>query len=182
MEELFSENVIIPGIKCDADIPVLLNSDLKIVFVLYGKVSNIADVVTQLKNAGKIVFVNIDMVDGFSSKNAAVDFMIQTKADGIISSKASLLRYAKEMGLTTIHRFFVIDSAAYNSIGKQLEISHADFINIVPGWDKIIAWTVAEHKKPVIAAGNVCDKQSVMESLNAGAIAICSTNHGVWEL
>ena len=182
MEELFAENVVIPGIKSDSDIPLVLSSDLKIVFTLYGEVGTISTVVKRLKDAGKIVFVNIDMVEGFSSKNAVIDYMAATKADGIISSKSAILRYAKSKGFYTIHRFFVVDSAAYHSIGKQLEISQADFINIVPGWPKIISWTVAEHKKPVIAAGNVCDKQSILDSLSAGAIAICSTNHSVWEL
>ncbi len=182
LEDVFSENVIIPGIIRDEDIPIVISSDLKIVFTLYGDVSNIADIVSRLKAAGKMVFVNIDMVDGFSSKNAVVDYVLKIEADGIISSKAGILRYAKDKGLATIHRFFVVDSAAYKSIGKQMEISRADFINIVPGWDKIIGWTVEEYKKPVIAAGNVCDKQAVMESLNAGAVAICSTNHDVWAL
>ena len=46
----------------------------------------------------------------------------------------------------------------------------------------LVEWTVEEHKKPVISAGLVCDKKIVIDNLNAGAIAICSTNHNVWEL
>ena len=75
--------------------------------------------------------------------------------------------------------FSIAVDRAYSGRGGERQ---TDFINIVPGWPKIISWTVAEHKKPVIAAGNVCDKQSILDSLSAGAIAICSTNHSVWEL
>lgn len=181
--ELIEDNPVILGIREKEDIELAIQNESKVIFTLYGEVSDIATIVERLKEAGKIVFVNIDMVDGFSARNSVIKFMKQnTRADGIISSKAALLRYAKEQGFFTVHRFFVLDSASYRSIGKQLEISHADFINIVPGWTKVIQWAVEEHHRPVIAAGLVCDKKTVIESLKAGAIAICSTNHEVWEL
>lgn len=183
MIELFEDNPVVPGLISDADVDLVLKNDAKIVFVLYGDIAEIANIVKHLKDGGKTVFVNIDMVDGFSGRNSVIKFMKQnTMADGVISSKSSLLRYAKELDFYTIHRFFILDSSSYRSIGKQLEISRADFINVVPGWTKIIEWAVEEHKKPVISAGLVCDKKIVIDNLNAGAIAICSTNHDVWEL
>ncbi|MDD3404256.1 MAG: glycerol-3-phosphate responsive antiterminator [Hespellia sp.] len=183
MMEWFEDNPVILGISTESDIELAAKNEAKIVFTLYGDIAEISSIVDRLKNANKTVFVNIDMVDGFSGKNSVLKFMKQnTRADGIISSKASMLRYAKELGFFTIHRFFVLDSASYRNIGKQLEISRADFINIVPGWTKVIQWAVEEHNKPVIAAGLVCDKKAVIDSLKAGAIAICSTNHEVWKL
>lgn len=183
MLQLFEENPVIPAVKEDADIDRAIENQSKIVFTLYGDVLDITDIVKRLKDAGKVVFVNIDLVDGFASKSSVLKFMKEyTDADGIISSKGSMVRAAKELGFYTIHRFFVLDSASYRSITKQLDISRADFINIVPGWGKVIEWAVKEYKKPVIAAGLVCDKKSVMESLKAGAVAIASTNHDVWDL
>ncbi|BDZ76271.1 glycerol-3-phosphate responsive antiterminator [Claveliimonas bilis] len=46
----------------------------------------------------------------------------------------------------------------------------------------VVQWAVEEHDGPVIAAGLVCDRQLVIENLKAGAIAICSTNHTVWDM
>ena len=183
MIELFEENPVILGIINDSDVELALQNESKIVFTLYGDIADIGSIVERLKEGGKTVFVNIDMVDGFSGKNSVLKFMKQnTRADGIISSKASMLRYAKELGFYTVHRFFILDSASYRSIGKQMEISKADFINVVPGWTKVVEWAVEEHSKPVIAAGLVCDKKLVIDSLKAGAIAVCSTNHEVWQL
>lgn len=181
--KLFEENPVIPGVKDNLDLELIIQESNKIIFTLYGDISNINFIVDTLKDANKIVFVNIDLVDGFSNKSSVLKFMRQnTKADGIISSKSSMLKKAKELGFFTIHRFFILDSLSYRSIGKQLEISKPDFINIVPGWEKIISWTVEEYKIPVIAAGLVCDKKSVIDNLKAGATAICSTNHNVWKL
>ena len=78
----------------------------------------------------QLVFVNIDMVDGFSPRNSVVDFLKTMELDGIISSKPTILRYAKEQGIFTIHRFFILDSSSWRSIDRQLEISQADIINI----------------------------------------------------
>lgn len=181
--EALEENPIIPGLSNDSDMHLLTELHSKIVFVLYGDITNIGDIVQALKNKNKIVFVNVDMIDGFSSKNSVIKFMKQnTLADGIISSKTTVLRFAKELGFYTVHRFFIIDSLSYKSIDKQLEISKADMINIVPGWSIVVEWAVQEHEQPVIASGLVCEKKLVIDNLKAGAIAICSTNHDIWDL
>lgn len=183
MTELFEKNPIIPGIKTEECVEKVQQTDLEIVFTLFGDIADIAQVIDRLKSAGKTVFVNIDMVDGFSSRKSVLKFMRQnTKADGIISAKASMLSYARELGFFTIHRFFIVDSASYQNIRKQLDISKADFITIVPGWAKVVQWAIQEFGKPVVASGLVCDKESVIEVMKAGAIAICSTNYDVWEL
>lgn len=129
MIELFEDNPVIPGVISDADVELVLKNEAKIVFTLYGDIADIANIIKRLKDGGKTVFVNIDMVDGFSGRNSVLKFMRQnTLADGVISAKASMLRYAKELGFYTVHRFFILDSSAYRSIGKQMEISKADFI------------------------------------------------------
>lgn len=183
MIELIENNPVIPGIKEESDIDLILQNEAKIVIVLFGDIMNITTIIDRLKEAGKTVFINIDLIAGLSNKDIVVDFIKKhTQVDGIISSKASLLRYAKDIGFFTIHRFFIVDSFSYYNIQKQLFISKADVINVLPGWPKVISWISEEIKKPVIAAGLVCDRKSVNENLSAGAIAICSTNHTVWDM
>lgn len=178
----FEENPVILGMTDWSDFPLVEENDARIVFTLFGTISDIGEIVQKLKAMGKLVFVNVDMVDGLASKNSVVDFIKKTEVDGILSSKPHLLRYARERGLFTIHRFFILDSSAWRNIGKQLEISHADIINITPGWTKVISWTVEQYKTPVISSGLVCDKPTAIDNLKAGAISICTTNHDVWNI
>jgi glycerol uptake operon antiterminator len=181
--DLLRQSPIIPGIKAKEDLEPVVSSECKVVFLLYGSLMDIEANIDRLKAAGKAVFVNIDLIDGFSGKQSVLDYMkSRTKADGIISSKANLLRYAKSIGFMTVHRIFAIDSQSYDNIVKQLETSRADAVNIVPGWAKVISWAVHDTGRPVIGAGLVCDEQSVRDCLEAGAVAVCSTNHQVWEL
>lgn len=50
----------------------------------------------------------MDLIQGLSSKEAAVDYISKfTKADGIISTKAPLISRAKDLGLCTIMRSFL---------------------------------------------------------------------------
>lgn len=98
--DVLRDNPIVVAIKDDAGLEKCISSRSKIVFILYGKVSNIGDIVKQVNDAGKISFVHIDFIDGLSPREASVDFIKNsTKACGIISTKAQLIKYAKSVGL-----------------------------------------------------------------------------------
>ena len=180
--QLIEENPVILGVNKESNFELVEKNESQVVFTLFGTISNIGDTIHRLNKIKKLVFVNIDMVDGFSPRNSVIDFLKTTELDGIISSKPNVLRYANDQGLFTIHRFFILDSSSWRNIDRQLEISQADIINITPGWTKVIKWTSERFSTPVISSGLVCDKEIVIENLNAGAIAICTTNHDVWDM
>lgn len=103
-----------------------------IVFVLYGSINNISDIVYKLKKADKIVFVHADLIDGLANREASIDFLNNTiKPDGIISTKLSLIKHAKSLGMLTVMRFFVIDSRAMENIRHCDLKQYADFIEIL---------------------------------------------------
>lgn len=61
-----------------------------------------------------------------------MDFLAEaTKADGIISTRPNLIHHAKELGLITVQRFFLLDSISFENVVRQS--SHADVIDILPG-------------------------------------------------
>lgn len=184
-KELFAdlENVpVIPAIKNDSGLHQCLHCDSKVVFVLYGNINTITEIVSLLKEAGKSVFVHIDLLDGLSAREAAVEYLARnTKTDGIISTKPSLIRAAHSHGLLTVQRFFVLDSLALENIRKADQPDSADLVEILPGlMPKIIKKLNSEIKKPIIAGGLISDKEDILTALNAGAIAISSTNQDVW--
>ena len=87
-----------------------------------------SEIIDQVKSAGKLAFVHMDLVNGLSSREISVDFIRkETRADGIISTKQPQIRRAKELGLYTVHRFFVIDSAAY----EMMENAQKHYARIV---------------------------------------------------
>lgn len=181
-KEAMEECPVIAAIK-DADgLAKCLESDSKIIFVLYGDICTIGDIVKTLKKSGRIVIVHVDLINGLSSKEVSVEYIKHnTEADGIISTKQALIRKAKELGMYTVFRFFVIDSLAFDNIEKQSRSAEPDFIEILPGvMPKIIKRIKSITSVPVIAGGLISDKEDVMSSLSAGAISISTTNQKVW--
>jgi glycerol uptake operon antiterminator len=143
---------------------------------------SIADIVAKIKKAGKFAMVHVDLIDGLASRDVAVDFIAKnTNADGIISTRPNIVHKAKTCGLLAVQRFFLLDSIAVSNIEKQPSLKDADAVEILPGlMPKIIQKLVGSIGKPIIAGGLINDKEDILNALNAGAIAISSTNHDTW--
>ena len=158
--------------------------DVKVVFVLFGDICNIGSIVKRINQAGKVVMVHIDLITGLSSKEIAVDFIKNnTEVYGIISTKPSMIKRAKELSLYTMLRVFILDSMAFENIEKQVNMVRPDMIEILPGlMPKIIRRVSRLVKVPVIAGGLISEKEDVMAALLAGAISVSSTNQDVWKL
>ncbi len=156
--------------------------DVQVVFILFGDVCTIADVVKKVKDAGKIAMVHMDLIVGLSSKEVVVDFIKNnTCADGIITTKPALVKRARELKLFTVLRYFLIDSMALENIRHQLYALKPDFIEVLPGvMPKLIKEVCQTTRIPVIAGGLISDKEAVMSALSAGAIAVSTTNQDVW--
>ncbi len=178
------ENPVILAVKDEAGLARCLGSDSRVVFVLFGSVASAPELVARLKAAGKLVFVDVDLMDGLSAREAAVDYLARaTAADGIISTKAALVRRAAELGLATVYRTFLLDNMALQSLRKAAAQSPADYVEILPGvMPKLIARLAGELQKPLIASGLIADKEDVVTALSAGAAAVSSTDPAVWEL
>lgn len=181
MEE-FENCPVIAAIKDEEGLKKCIHSEIQIVFVLYGDICSIGDIVSQLKQAGKTVIVHLDLITGLSSREIAVTYLKSvTHADGIISTKPAVIRQAKEEGLFAIMRFFVIDSIAFDSIYRQTESVHPDMIEVLPGvMPKVIRRICQNSRVPVIAGGLISDKEDIIAALNAGAVSISTTNQTVW--
>lgn len=183
-KEALEDSPIIAAIKDEDGLQKCLTSDSRVVFILYGDIVSIADIVETVKSSGKIALVHLDLISGLSSKEIAVDFLKKyTKADGIITTKPVLIKRAKELGLYTILRLFLIDSMAYENIERQVKSAKPDLIEILPAlMPKIVAKVCRVSSIPVIAGGLVSDKEDIMALLQAGVTSISSTNQDIWFL
>lgn len=102
---------IIAAVKDETGVEVCIQNDIRVVFILYGELITIPDIVQRLKDAGKFVIVHLDLIGGLAVREEAVRFIrYGTAADGIISTKPEMIRYAKELDLCTVFRIFAIDS------------------------------------------------------------------------
>lgn len=173
---------VIAAVKSDEGLELCLKSESQVIFVLYGDICNIADIVARVKEKEKLVMVHVDLINGLSSRDIVVDFIRKyTDADGIITTKPALIKRARELELYTVLRLFALDSMAYENIDRQVKSARPDVIEVLPGMmPKIIAKICNQVKIPVIAGGLVSEKEDAMDLLKAGSLCVSTTNSDVW--
>lgn len=185
MNNFFSdlyENPIIAAINDVNKIKNVINSPCKVVFLLVGDILNLGEMVNILKKNDKLVYVHIDLMEGFSKNIVAMEFINKyIKPDGIITTKANLIRAARELDIFAIQRLFILDSLALDSGINSIKSVRPNAVEILPGiMPKIIRSINEETNIPIITGGLIKDKEDVIQSLNSGAIAISTSNEGVW--
>lgn len=178
------DSPIIAAVKVEKDIKEVMNYNCNVIFLLSGNISTLKKTVDKLQKDGKIVFIHIDLMDGISNDKYGLEYIVnKVKPDGIISTKGNLIEEAKKMNLFTIQRLFILDSLSYNRAVKSVRRYKPDAIEILPGiMHKITKKLKNELNTPIIAGGLINDKEDVIESLKAGAIAVSATNHEVWKM
>lgn len=182
-KELLEDCPVIAAVKSEEGLQRSLQSDSGIIFILHGDLCGIGEIVRRVHDAGKTAMVHTDLISGLSGKDiCAVDYLrTETGADGIISTKPSMVRHAGEIGMYSVLRVFLLDSMAYENISRQSQQARPDCIEVLPGlMPKVICRIVGKEQIPVIAGGLVSDKEDIMNALQAGAVSVSTTREELW--
>lgn len=188
MENKFHEKMdsspVIAAVKNMEMLENAIKSPCEIIFMLSGDIFNLADAVKRAHENGKMIFIHIDLIEGFSRDAVALRYIHENiSPDGIISTKAGLIKIAKEMGMLTVRRFFIIDSLSLDNVVNATIAEKSDAIEIMPGvMPKIISKLKKKIKTPMIAGGLISEKEDVIGALQAGANGVSTTAENVWNL
>ena len=188
MKEIFSakmkNNPIIAGVKDLSNLDDALRSDCDIVFLLCGTIFDLKDTVNKAREAGKMIFIHVDLLDGFSKDVTALKYISsEIRPDGIISTKNSLLKSARTLGLLTVQRVFIIDSLSIETAVKSSQMISPDAIEIMPGiMPRIIKKLSSSLDVPVIVGGLVSEKDDALVALENGALGVSTSSKEIWEM
>ncbi len=168
----------------EEELSLALESDCRVIFLLMGNVLDIGSLTRRVHEQGKLCVIHIDLIDGFSSKEIAVDAVCrETGAEGIISTRGALIKRAKQLGMAAIQRGFMLDSRSLSSFEAQIRQSKPDFVEILPGLlPKVIATLKERVDVPIIAGGFIHEKEDVIAALQAGALAVSASSPNIWSL
>ena len=178
--DAIQEMPVIAAVKDDAGLcSALTNENIRVVFVLYGDICNISSIVRRIHEAGRFAVVHIDLIAGLAGKEVAVDFIRNTtEADGIISTRQSFIRRAKELGLAAILRVFLLDSIALESLDK-IPANLPDCLDLLPGaMPKILRRVCAKAKVPVLTGRLIVEEFVRMGKDPMAVPAVLCKNHG----
>lgn len=154
------------------------------VFLLGGTILSLREEVARVREKGKLCFVHLDLMEGLGHDKAAVDWLFrEARPDGLISTRQPLLRHARERGLLTVQRVFVMDSSSIQSGVRLLKNFMPDMVELLPGlMPKAIVRLKQELPDAVIIAGGlITEPNEVYEALASGALAVSSAQRSLWD-
>jgi len=177
-------NPVIAAVQNEKDLEIAINSQVTTIFLLCADIFNAEALVNKIRNADKSVLIHIDFLEGIGKDAKAIDYIIQViRPDGVISTKSSHIKIAKEKGMFTIQRFFLIDNKSLEMTIKSVKVRRPDMIEIMPGvMPGVISRITKELSIPVIAGGLISSKQDIMDALKSGALGASTGKKDLWEL
>jgi len=141
-----------------------LESPAQVLFYLSAELMTVDARVREAHEAGKRVMIHLDLAEGIGRDRAGIRYLKRCGADGILSTRAQLIRLAREQELITVQRFFALDSKGMDSIiGKAIR-------------------RFSTGKIPVIAGGLIQTKGEVTDALSCGAAAVSTGQRELWSL
>lgn len=181
IDEIASERVI-AAVRDEDGLKRACGSPARVIFLLGGGLIGLDARVAHIKSLGKRVFLHIDLCEGLGKDTAAVDYCAEIiRPDGIISTRAPLIRRAAERGLSTVQRMFLMDSQSLVNGVRLIKGSGCDMVEVLPGLaPKAISFMRCELNIPVIAGGMVTTCQEVTQALQAGASAVSTSCAELW--
>jgi len=184
LEKLLIENPVIAAIRNDLDLERVIQSNALIVFVLYGSIINLKKICESLKNAGKVVFIHVDLIEGLKGDYTGLLFIKQSVDPyGIITTRATNIKNGKKLDFCVIQRIFALDSLSLETGIRNIHSITPHAVEVLPGVaSKIITSIGNAVRIPIIAGGLIQNKKDIMEAISAGAMAISTSNQELWIL
>lgn len=182
--ESIEKHPIIAAVRHPEDLPSALESPVGNVFLLHADIFNIGELVAGIQAAGKNAFVHLDFLEGIGKDQKAVSYIATSiRPDGLISTRSNIIRFARDLGLFAIQRFFLIDSQSYDTMIQAVRSVRPDMAEVLPGvMPEVIRRARRDLPVPLIAGGLIETKQDIVEVLRAGAHAVSVGKKELWEL
>ncbi|MDY0395949.1 glycerol-3-phosphate responsive antiterminator [Virgibacillus halophilus] len=173
---------VLPAVRRMKDFEDALQTKQETIVLLETRISQLKSLVTYARRTAKTVLLHVDLIQGLKTDEYAMEFLIrEVKPDGILSTRGNVINLAKKHGLLTIQRIFLLDSLALEhnvSLAKKLK---PDCVEVLPGLiPSMIEHIHDQTGLPVIAGGLIKSAEHIDMALNAGAVAVSTSDKHLW--
>ena len=94
IKQRIMDTPVIAAVKDEKGLEEALKSECGVIFLLFGTIVDIGKLTQRVKAAGKVAIVHMDLVEGLSNREIAVDGLVRLSSpDGIISTRAGQIRH-----------------------------------------------------------------------------------------
>ena len=183
MAELFSSGRIISATRSDEEFLRAVKAEPKIIFDLDPDLMNISAKVKKAHESDKLLFVHVDLAKGLGKDESGIRFLKRVGVDGVISTKVNMIKMAREQGLHTVQRFFIVDSHSVSTTVETVKSSKPEMIEIMPGTlGKVIERVGKSIDVPIIAGGLIEFEEEVADVFEMGAAAVSTGRQSLWSI
>lgn len=176
------ENPIIAAVRSEDNLERVIQSETKVVFMLFGNIGELEEQCRLLNEAGKLIFLHIDLIDGLRPDAVGMKYIAERmKPAGIITTKGSCVRIAHDLGMFAIQRVFMLDSSALKSGIQNVSSCRPNLVEILPGvCEKALTMARDHMGTPFIAGGFIESKEEIISALRSGAVAVSTSSEDLW--
>ena len=175
------KNKVIAAVRTHEELLRAASSDVKIVFHLSPDILTLEENIKILHGAGKKFFLHMDLADGIGRDRSGIEYVKKLGVDGIISTRSGIIKYAREVGVFTVQRFFIVDSQSIYTTIEALKSSKAQMIEVMPGnMIKVIKRLRDTIDVPIIAGGLIETEEEALDILKSGASAVSTGKAQLW--
>ena len=180
--ETIQKERMIMAVKSDKELDIALRSKPTIIFLLYGDIMTLPQVVQRIQGRRKMAIVHLDLIMGLSSHEMTVDYLQRViQADGIITTHPNLAAKAHENHFFSILRYFLLDSLSLRNLQSQVDKHRPTVLEVLPG---IIPTVIPEIQEkvdiPIIAGGFIRTQEQGLAVLEHGGLALSSSSADLW--
>ena len=173
---------IIAAVRNCEELEKALASNVKTVFLLKTDILELPRVIEQTHSVGKELYVHVDFADGVGKDNAGCIYLKKLGVDGIISTRAGIIKSARENGMSTVQRVFIVDSHSIVTAVDTMQKNLPDMIELMPGIAvKAISFFRDRVTIPIIAGGLIETYEEVELAHRAGATAVSTGKIDLWK-
>ena len=181
MNNLFENKQIIAATRSDEEFSLDTESGAEIIFDLCADILSLTKKIKIAHDNGKQLYIHIDLAEGVGRDKSGITLLKKMGVDGIISTKVNLIKLARETGLSTVQRFFIVDSKSIHTTIEAVKASRPDMIEIMPATvSKVITRLAGELDIPIIAGGLIETQTEVAAALISGASAVSTGKRELW--
>ncbi|MBQ7039424.1 MAG: glycerol-3-phosphate responsive antiterminator [Clostridia bacterium] len=174
---------IIPAVRSDSEFSEAILTDCNLLFDLNPDLLTLKSKVDAVHRAGKKLYIHFDLATGIGKDKTGMLYVKAVGVDGIISTRVNIIKLAREIGLFTVQRFFIVDSHSIDTTVEAVKSAKPDMIEIMPG---IVAKVITDLKQrintPIIAGGLIETSDEVESIIQSGATAVSIGSKALWSL
>lgn len=180
---LLARQPVIMAIYGIEQLKTALSSTAKVCIIANIDLIKLQPVIELLSKAGKYVIVNIDSCNGLSQDKGGIDYVAETGAMGLLSTRLQTVQRAKKCGLITMQKIFVTDRSTWLRSLKAVEQSEPDYVQLMPAQMlPLLPQADRNVLPPIVASGFVCNEEHARTALLHGAIAVSSSDSALWDV